>query len=97
MSLKIVMPAPRRTASSSGSAARHAWKRLPPMPVVGLVDNVKTGADRMLNAIGARLVARKMAASHFVWQKPTTSHAITNDERANLLARAHVIISGIGD
>ena len=97
MSLKIVMPSPRRTVSSKESAARHAWKKLPPMPVIGLVDNVKTGADRMLNAIGARLVARKVASSHFVWQKPTTSHAISNDERANLLARAHVIISGIGD
>lgn len=97
MSLDIVLPAPRLKSRKVTEGRKHDRKPLPKLPVIGLIDNVKTGADRMLDAVGRTMVRRGFAASYFVWQKPTTSHAISNEERAMLLARAHIIISGIGD
>lgn len=62
-----------------------------------MIDNAKTGADRMLAAIGDELVSRKAIASYFIFRKGSSSHSITTEERSAMLARAHVIVSGVGD
>ena len=97
MPIEVILPVPdQRPASTSGTPA-HTWRPLPPNPVVGLVDNSKTGAATLLDAVGRMLVRRGVAGSYFVWQKATASFSLTNDERAAMLARAHVIVSGVGD
>jgi len=97
VALDIVLPAPRRRNETSAIKPMHAWRRPPPQPVLGLIDNAKTGADRMLGAIGNALVDRKVIASYFVIRKESSSHTITPEARSEMLARAHVIVSGIGD
>lgn len=97
MSIKVILPVPDPSSAPASNVPAHAWRSLPSKPVVGLVDNGKTGAAELLEAVGRVLVRRGVAASHFVWQKATASYSLTNDERANILARAHVIVSGVGD
>ena len=97
MSIEIVLAAPLTANVEAPAAVRHTWKALPPEPVVGLIDNSKTGADAFLDALGRALVRRGAAGSYFMMQKETAAFSITAEERATMLARAHVIVSGIGD
>src|SRR4051812_39513819 len=97
MAIEVVLPAELVGQVRAQKGVSHTWKALPERPVVGLIDNVKTGAAEFLDALGRALVRRGAAASYFVWQKPNTSHAITQEEHASMLARAHVIVSGVGD
>jgi hypothetical protein len=97
MSIKVILPVPDARAVATSGAPAHAWRALPSKPVVGLVDNAKTGAAALLDAVGRALVHHGAAASYFVYQKATASYSLTNDERAAMLARAHVIVSGVGD
>jgi len=97
VALDIVLPAARRRNETSAIKPMHSWRRPPSHPVLGLIDNAKTGADRMLGAIGKELVDRKVIASYFVIRKESSSHSITSETRSELLARAHVIVSGVGD
>jgi hypothetical protein len=98
MPLAVVLPAPRtRAAEAVGAGRKHAWKPLPPQPVLGLIDNTKTRTDDLLNALGRELKRRNVISEYFVHRKPDAAHSITPEVRAELLARAHVIVSGIGD
>lgn len=97
MSIEIVLAAPLTASAKAPPATTHQWKALPPKPVVGLIDNSKTGAAEFLDALGRSLVRRGVAGSHFMMQKETAAFSITDEDRSRMLARAHVIVSGIGD
>ena len=97
MPIEVILPVADEIAGQGSNAPAHVWRTLPNKPVIGLIDNAKTGAAELLDAIGRTLVRRGVAASYFVWQKATASYSISNDERAAMLARAHVIVSGVGD
>ena len=97
MALDIVLPAPRRRNEAPSAKQMHVWRIPPGQPVLGLIDNAKTGADRMLRAIGNELVNRKVIASYFFFKKESSSHSMGHEHRSEMLARAHVIISGVGD
>lgn len=99
MAIEVVLPADLNLigAPRNSSSMSHSWKPLPKQPIVGLIDNTKTGAAEFLDALGRSLVRRGVAGSHFVWQKSSSNHKITPRERAEKLARAHVIVSGVGD
>jgi hypothetical protein len=97
MAIEVVLPADLVGTTQKGAQAGHAWEPLPAQPVVGLVDNTKTGAAAFLDALGRGLVKRGAARDYFVWKKNSSNHRITPTERAERLARAHVIVSGIGD
>lgn len=97
MPIEVILPVPDAPAGAASDVPAHVWQPLPSRPVVGLVDNSKTGAAALLDAVGRSLVRRGAAASYFVWQKATASYSLTNNERATMLARAHVIVSGVGD
>lgn len=96
MSLEIVLPVARESAAASGKGP-HAWKPLPAKPVLGLVDNGKTRASDLLLGVARQLKKRGLIDSHFVLKKPTAAHTITQEDRVDLRARAHLIISAIGD
>ena len=96
MSLEIVLPIPREPVASAGRP-RHAWKALPAKPVLGLVDNSKTRARDLLVGVARLLEKRGIIDSHFVLKKPTAAHTITMEDRVDLRARAHLIVSAIGD
>ena len=97
MSIQVVLPAPMHVKRAPPPPQTHAWRTLPSAPVLGLIDNGKPRAEDLLLAIGRQLQARGLVSSHFVWRKGSAAKPITTEERANMLARAHVIVSGIGD
>ncbi len=98
MPIEVTLPAPRSSAPVSTVPTRtHVWRKPPAKPVMGFIDNTKTRAADLMNAIGRELTRRGVIASHFVHQKPDAAHSIPPDVRADLMARGHVFVSGIGD
>jgi hypothetical protein len=97
MSIDVILPAPMAKHLVSRQTVRHVWKAVPDKPVIGLIDNAKTRAGYLLEALGRNLVKRGFAASYFTIKKPSPSVSVTQEQRAELLARAHVIVSGVGD
>jgi hypothetical protein len=97
MAIELILPVPRRQTAAAAKMASHVWRAPPDNPVVGLVDNAKAHTAELFDAIGRRFVSRGVAASYFVWQKRSAGMAMTPNERDNMLARAHVIVSGMGD
>jgi hypothetical protein len=70
---------------------------LPEKPVVGLIDNTKGRAGDLLTGIGRSLVRRGAADSFFMIRKPHSGVAITESDKVMLMAKAHIIVSGLGD
>jgi hypothetical protein len=99
MSIRVILPAPLGKENGPPAAAEHShvWKSLPTKPVVGLIDNTKGRAADLLNGIGRNLVKRGFADSFFMIRKPHSGVAITEADKVLLLARAHMIVSGLGD
>jgi hypothetical protein len=97
MTLQYVLPVPPEPKSASTGGVRHAWKPLPARPVLGLIDNGKTRARDLLVGVATLLEKQGLIDSHFILRKPTAAHTITMEDRVDLRARAHLIISAIGD
>lgn len=101
MSIDVVFPVPRQRGPSGtsavGPAVEHAWKPLPEKPVLCLIDNTKARARDLLEAVGRSLVARGVVGSFFLHSKPSPSYPITKAVRAEIAARAHLVVSGVGD
>lgn len=97
MSIDVILPAPRAATASRKPTLRHTWKAIPDQPVLGLIDNSKARAGDLLEALARVLERQGFAASHFTVRKASPSEPINAAQRAELLARAHVIVSGVGD
>lgn len=98
MPIRVLLPAPLRRQESEPPRLRsHPRKTTPAMPVLGLIDNTKAKSADILDLIGRGMLARGVVGSYFVWQKPSAGRTITSAECTQILARAHVIVSGIGD
>ncbi|MBM3347231.1 MAG: hypothetical protein FJY55_12145 [Betaproteobacteria bacterium] len=97
MTLRYVLPVPPEPKADVAGATPHAWKPLPANPVLGLIDNGKTRARDLLLGVATLLEKQGLIDSHFILRKPTAAHTITMEDRVDLRARAHLIISAIGD
>lgn len=98
MTIKVTLPAARtRNAAPTAERRNHVWMPLPPKPVLGLIDNSKARAADLLNAVALELTRRGLIAGHFMHFKPNAAHTVSPAVRADLKARAHLIISGVGD
>ena len=97
MSIDVILPAPRAQTAKAQGGIRHTWKPIPADAVLGLVDNNKPRARDLLEALGRVLVRRGVVASTFTVTKASASEPVNAEQRAELLARAHVIVSGVGD
>lgn len=101
MTIDVVFPIPRhRAAVGAGDpnpGVTHAWKALPAKPVLCLIDNTKARARDLLEAVGRSLVARGIVGSYYLHAKPSPSYPITREVRAEIAARAHLVVSGVGD
>ncbi|MDQ1396408.1 MAG: hypothetical protein QOG64_1667 [Acidimicrobiaceae bacterium] len=75
-------------------APRH---RADPTLTIGLVDNGKSHANELLTEVAEALVRRGVGGSYFIWRKPSAGKPMTDEERSEMLARAHLVISGVGD
>ena len=97
MSIDVIWPVSIGPKTPRAASAPVARRTMPAHPVLGLIDNGKGRADAILDAIGRQLVQSGAFASHFVLRKRSAASPIDAKERAAMLARAHVIVSGIGD
>jgi hypothetical protein len=69
---------------------------VPPGAVVGVVDNGKAMAEEIMVGTALALDDRHGLAVE-LQKKPSAGKVMTLEKRAELLARAHVVISGVGD
>jgi len=97
MSIDVILPAPRASTAKVQGTIRHAWKGIPDKPVLGLIDNAKPRAGDLLSALARVLERQGVIGSHFTVRKGSASDPTNAEQRADLLARAHVIVSGVGD
>ena len=96
MGIDVVFPA-TRSAPPAAAARDHVWRALPDKPVLGLVNNTKSRASDLLQAIGRSMVRRGFVDSFFMISKPNAGVTITQSDRDLLMARAHLIVTGLGD
>lgn len=92
MSVVLVVPFDRAPPPSLAPD----FTALPRGSVLALIDNGKVNADRLLSAIGDALVERGAVASYFLYRKQRMV-PLTDAERDDILARAQVVIAGLGD
>lgn len=70
---------------------------LPERPVVGLVANGKPLAAELLELLAAELRARHGNLEVEILRKPSAAYAITAEQASDMAARAHIVITGVGD
>jgi hypothetical protein len=81
-------------------AIRPADRPTLPLPepvVIGLVDNRKPNANRLLRLVAEELGHRIPVARVEVYSKPASSRPMDPDAAKVMAARAHLVICGIGD
>ncbi len=95
MTLELVVPfeIERQVAERH----RPELRALPALPTVALVDNTKARAGELLAAIGAALAEQGVIGDYFVYRKSLNMIPLDDDERDNVVTRADVVISGVGD
>jgi len=65
--------------------------------VLGLIDNRKPNANRLLRLVAQELGARLPISGVEVLSKPASSRPIEPHEAVEMAARAHLVITGVGD
>jgi hypothetical protein len=70
---------------------------LPDHPVIGLIDNGKPHARELLELLAEELQARVGAGEVVLLRKPSAAYPITVEQAADMSARAHLVITGVGD
>lgn len=76
---------------------RAARGALPADPVLLLISNGKPRARELLERIGVELRTRMPVGRVDVHAKPSAAKPIDADEARNMAARAHLVVSGLGD
>lgn len=76
---------------------RLAPRRALDGPVIGLVDNGKPRARELLELVAAELHARFGAGEVALLRKPSAAYTITPEQASDMAARAHVVVTGVGD
>jgi hypothetical protein len=70
---------------------------LPERPVIGLVDNRKPHARELLELLAAELQARLGGAEIVLVRKRGAGHPMEPEQASDMAARAHLVITGVGD
>ncbi|HEY6076701.1 MAG TPA: hypothetical protein VIV36_07660 [Gaiella sp.] len=66
-------------------------------PVVGLVSNGKPHAAELLEAVARELHVRLGEGEVELLRKPSAAYAITPAQAREMAARAHLVVTGVGD
>lgn len=66
-------------------------------PVIGLVDNGKPRARELLELLAAELHARLGGGEVALLRKPSAAYTIAPEQARDMAARAHVVVTGVGD
>jgi hypothetical protein len=72
-------------------------RELPESPVIGLVDNRKPHARELLELLAAELGERLGGAEVVLLRKPGAGHPMEPEQASDMAARAHLVITGVGD
>ena len=94
---EITVLRPDQTAPPPQTVELAERTALPEHPVIGLVDNGKPHAKELLEALAAELRARVGAGDVILLRKDNVAYSITDDEARDMAARAHVVLTGVGD
>lgn len=70
---------------------------LPGQPVIGLVDNRKPHARELLELLAQELSGRIGSSEVVLVQKGGAGHPLTPEQASDMAARAHLVITGVGD
>lgn len=84
-------PAP--PAATVHLAARGRAER----PAIGLVDNGKPRARELLELVARELHARLGDGAVELLRKQSAAYAITPEQARDMAARAHMVVTGVGD
>ena len=74
-----------------------APRRRAERPVVGLVDNGKPHARELLELLAAELHARLGDGGVELLRKKSAAYTITPEQARDMAARAHLVVTGVGD
>ena len=95
---EITVLRPDQTAPPPQTVELAERTALPEHPVIGLVDNGKPHAKELLEALAAELRTRVGATGEVILlRKENVAYSITDDEARDMAARAHVVLTGVGD
>jgi hypothetical protein len=84
-------------SASPDSRSVLATRRRPDATVtIGLIDNGKPHAHELLVGIADALVRRGVGGDYFTVRKLFAGQPMPDEQRAEMLARAHLVISGVG-
>lgn len=95
MSIEIVVPVP--PVERAAPAALAATLPVEGARMLGIVDNAKHNARRLLEYLGERLVAAGVVDEVLVHTKPAPGKVMAVEPRSEMAARARLVISGVGD
>lgn len=99
MTLTLLRPDWELDERGTGELLPAPRLRLPLVePVVlGLVDNRKPNANRLMRLVGEELGTRIPISRVEVFSKPASSRPMEPEEATEMAARAHLVLTGVGD
>jgi hypothetical protein len=96
MSIRVVVPVPPEMEADPAEPAARGKQADGPR-TLGIVDNGKHNARALLTMLGERLVKAGVADELDVYTKPAPGRVIPQEPRAQMAARARLVITGVGD
>ncbi len=79
------------------AAVALAPRRALENPVIGIVENGKPQARRLLELVADELHARFGPGAVELLRKPSAAYTITPEQASDMAARAHIVVTGVGD
>ena len=97
MSTITVFPPGRRGGAADDRRARATAAGCPRRPVIGIVDNRKPHAREILELLADELGSGSATAEVVLLQKKGAGNPMPPEMASDMAARAHLVITGVGD
>jgi hypothetical protein len=94
---KITVIRPVDTAAPPATVELAPRTALPEHPVIGLVDNRKPHARELLQLLAEELRGRLGGGEVVLVRKAGAGNPMTPEQASDMAARAHLVITGVGD
>jgi hypothetical protein len=95
--VKITVIRPDLPAPALDALELAPRRALPDHPVIGLVDNGKPHARELLELLAAEIRSRVGDGEVVLLRKPSAAYPISVEQASDMAARAHLVITGVGD
>ncbi len=93
----ITVLRPDEPAPPPSSVVLAERRPLPERPVIGLIDNGKPHARELLELLADELRSRVGDTEVVLLRKRSAAYPIGGGQASDMAARAHLVISGVGD